>query len=139
MNRIPSFSSYTNPVDLTGSATSEMFKYSMEVLMEDGNIHGIIVIGLHHLPAIEEDFVDVIGNISANYHKPIVACDIGETEMAKYIRSRFEKLGIPAYNSPEEAANAMVALVKYGIYLKSIGCLKGYIENFKARSMVTSL
>ncbi|MCW4032583.1 MAG: CoA-binding protein [Candidatus Bathyarchaeota archaeon] len=129
--KIPSFSTNTNPIDLTGSATSEMFEHSLKVLLDDKNINGIIIIGIHHLPAIEEDYVDVIGKISIDHQKPIVACDIGETEMAKYIRSRFEKLGIPAYDSPEEAAHAMAALVEYGIYLKSKGCLNKYINHFK--------
>ena len=134
---VPQFIASTNPVDLTGAATSEMFKYSLKLLLEEKNNHGIIVIGIHHLPAIEEDFVDVIGNIMTDYYTPIVACDIGETEMAKYIRSRFEKFGIPAYSSPEEASQAMEALVEYGMYLKSIGCLERYLEEFKEKKEST--
>jgi acyl-CoA synthetase (NDP forming) len=59
-----------------------------------------------------------------------MACDIGETEMARYIRSRFDKLGIPSYSSPEDAANARDALVNYGSYLKKNGCLEGYLDNW---------
>ncbi len=110
-----------------------MFKYSIELLLEEQAIDGIIVIGIHHLPAIEEDFVDSIGNIMVSYSKPIVACDIGKTEMAIYIRSRFEKVGIPAYPSPEEASHAMAALVDYGIYLKSIGCFEQYLNKFEEK------
>ncbi len=132
-NIVPEFIASTNPVDLTGSATSEMFKYSIELLLEEQAIDGIIVIGIHHLPAIEEDFVDSIGNIMVSYSKPIVACDIGKTEMAIYIRSRFEKVGIPAYPSPEEASHAMAALVDYGIYLKSIGCFEQYLNKFEEK------
>jgi acyl-CoA synthetase (NDP forming) len=61
----------------------------------------------------------------------MVACDIGETEMALYIRSRFDKLGVPAYPSPEDAARAMVALVKYGQYLKKNGSFEQYLEMFQ--------
>lgn len=132
-NIIPEFSTNLNPVDLTGSATSKMFEYSLRLLLNEPTINGIIVIGIHHLPAIEEDFVDLIGNIMLEYRKPIVGCDIGETEMAIYIRSRFEKLGIPAYPSPEEASQAMVALVNYGLYLKSIGCFEEYQKRFDER------
>jgi acyl-CoA synthetase (NDP forming) len=115
--KIPSFASYSNPVDLTGNVTSEMFKLSTEILLEDHEINGIIVLGLHHLPYLTEDYTDMIAEQAKGYEKPIVACDIGETEMAKYIRSRFNKLGIPAYSSPEDAAYAMAALVNYGSYL----------------------
>jgi acyl-CoA synthetase (NDP forming) len=57
-------------------------------------------------------------------------CDIGETEMALYTRYRFDKLGIPSYPSPEDAARAMKALVKYGDYLQKNRCAEEYIEEF---------
>jgi acyl-CoA synthetase (NDP forming) len=59
----------------------------------------------------------------------VVACDIGETEMAMYVRSRFEKMGIPSYSSPEDAARSLVALVRYGLYLKKEGCYDAYLAN----------
>ena len=80
------------------------------VSTEDPEIHGIIVLGLHHTPGLLEDFVDRVAKLSKNQAKPVVACDIGETEMAMFIRSRFDKFGIPAYSSPEDAARAMAAL-----------------------------
>lgn len=128
--KIPAFATNLNPLDLTGSATSEMFEHGAKILFDDPEIHGIIVIGLHQVPALQEDFVDRIANLSKNYVKPVSACDIGETEMALYIRSRFDKLGIPAYSSPEDAARAMIALVQYGLYLKKKGYLERYVENF---------
>jgi acetyl coenzyme A synthetase (ADP forming)-like protein len=133
---IPEFASLENPIDLTGIATSEMFEEVTKILFEADEISGIIVISLHHVPALQEDFIDKICKLSKNYLKPIVACDIGETEMALYIRARFEKEGIPAYSSPEDAARAMIALVKYGIYLKKKGYLKNYLKNFLKRREV---
>jgi acetyl coenzyme A synthetase (ADP forming)-like protein len=131
--KIPAFATNLNPLDLTGSATSEMFEYGAKILFEDPEIHGIVVIGLHQVPALQEDFVDRIASVSKNYNKPVVACDIGETEMALYIRSRFDKLGIPAYSSPEDAARAMIALVQYGAHLKKNGYLERHLENFLKR------
>jgi acetyl coenzyme A synthetase (ADP forming)-like protein len=118
---IPSYAAYHNPIDLTGVVTSKMFEVSTQILLEDPEINGIIILGLHHTPHLTEDFTDKIAKLSKGYEKPIVACDIGETEMANYIRSRFNKLGIPAYSSPEDAAYAMSGLVEYGIYLTKRG------------------
>jgi acetyl coenzyme A synthetase (ADP forming)-like protein len=129
--KIPSFATNLNPLDLTGSVTSEMFVEGTKILLEDPEIHSIIVIGLHHAPALQEDFVDRVSGLVRKYTKPVVACDIGETEMALYIRSRFDKQGIPAYPSPEDAAKAVVALVKYGQYLKKTGCFEQYMEKFE--------
>jgi acetyl coenzyme A synthetase (ADP forming)-like protein len=128
--KIPQFATNLNPVDITGSGTSEMFELATEILFRDPEICGIILLGLHHTPALQEDYIDRVAKVASKYDKPIVACDIGETEMALYTRFRFDKLGIPAYSSPEDAARAMNALVRYGFYLKKNKCLKEYTQNF---------
>jgi len=129
---IPRFATNLNPVDLTGSASSDMFELATRILLEDPMVHALIVIGLHHVPGLQEDFVDRIADVARRYTKPVVACDIGETEMAMYVRSRFDKQGIPSYSSPEDAARSMVALVKYGFYLKKERCYEDYLSRFKA-------
>jgi acyl-CoA synthetase (NDP forming) len=132
--KIPLFATNLNPVDLTGSVTSEMFERGTRILLEDPEVDGLIVLGLHHLPALQEDFVDRVAELTKNCVKPVVACDVGETEMALHIRSRFDKLGIPAYFSPEDAARGMAALVNYGLYLKKSRQFDQYLESFMSRS-----
>ncbi len=127
---LPKFATNTNPVDITGSATSEMFEYATEILYQDPEIHGIIMLGLHHTPALQEDYIDRVARVASKYVKPIVACDIGETEMALYTRSRFDKLDIPAYGSPEDAARAINALARYGLYLQKGQLLEEHIQYF---------
>lgn len=131
--KMPPFAAFKNPVDLTGSATSEMFEEGLQILLEDPEVDGVIVVGLHHVPAIMEDFVDRIAKVAQDYQKPVVACDIGKTEMAFFVRLRFEKFSIPSYESPEDASRAMSALVRYGKYLQKCGCFDEYIELFYER------
>ena len=131
--KIPRFATNLNPVDLTGSVTSEMFEEGIRILFEDSEIDGIIILGLHHLPALQEDFVDRVAKLRNKYNKSVVACDVGETEMALYIRSRFDRLGIPSYFSPEDAARGMAALVNYGSYLKKCGNFNDYMASFISR------
>jgi acyl-CoA synthetase (NDP forming) len=131
--KIPSFAANFNPVDLTGSGTSEMLELSTRILLEDPEIFGIMIFGLHHNPALQENYVDKIVKLSKKYLKPIVACDIGETEMAIYIRRRFDKYCIPSYSSPEDAARAMAALVHYGEYLQKNNLFEGYLEQFRKK------
>ena len=128
--KLPKFATNFNPIDVTGSVTSEMFELATEILFQDPEIDGIIMLGLHHTPALQEDYVDKVAKVASRYEKPMVACDIGETEMALNIRSRFDKLSIPAYSSPEDAARAMNALVRYGLYLQKKQCLKEYTDSF---------
>jgi acyl-CoA synthetase (NDP forming) len=102
-------------------------------VFQEPDIDGILMLGLHHTPAITEDYVDKVARVASKYEKPMVACDIGETEMALSIRLRFDRLRIPAYSSPEDAARAMAALAKYGSYLQKKKLLQEYIRNFRAR------
>lgn len=128
--KLPKFATNLNPVDVTGSATSEMFEYAAEIVFQDSEIHGVLILGLHHTPALQEDYIDRVVRVAEKYDKPVVACDIGETEMALHTRYRFDKLGVPAYSSPEDAARAMSILAKYGLYLQKKGCFKDYIDAF---------
>jgi acyl-CoA synthetase (NDP forming) len=128
--KLPKFATNLNPVDITGSGTSDMFEMATEILFQDSEIDGVIMLGLHHTPALNEDYVDKVARVASKYQKPMVACDIGETEMALSIRLRFDRLGFPAYSSPEDAARAMNALARYGMYLQKRGALAEYVRDF---------
>lgn len=128
--KLPKFATNLNPVDVTGSGTSEMFELATEILFQDPEIHGIIMLGLHQTPNLQEDYVDKVARVAGKYEKPMVACDIGETEMALSIRLRFDGLSIPAYSSPEDSARAMSALARYGLYLQKKGYLQAYVRTF---------
>jgi acyl-CoA synthetase (NDP forming) len=133
-NIILKIAATSNPVDLTGSVTDDMFVMAADLMFQDPQICGIILLGLHHMPGLREVYIDGIVKIASNYTKPIVMCDIGETEMALYTRSRFDRLGVPSFESPEDAARAMKALATYGEYLKKTGSLDEYMEAFKKSS-----
>ena len=130
-NIILKIAATSNPVDLTGSVIDDMFVMAADLMFQDPTVNGIILLGLHHMPGLREVYIDGIVKVAENYHKPIVMCDIGETEMALYTRARFDKLGVPSFSSPEDAARAMKALSAYGAYLKKSGCETEYMENFK--------
>lgn len=116
--KILPYASIRNPVDLSGTATSQMFETALRVLVDDDEIDAVLVITLHHTPAVLDDVVGKVIHACYDRRKPVIACDIGSTEMAEEIRSRFEKLRVPAYTTPERAARALYALVTYGKYLE---------------------
>jgi acyl-CoA synthetase (NDP forming) len=128
--KLPKFATNSNPVDVTGSGTSEMFELATEIVFQDPEVYGVVMLGLHHAPALSEDYIDKVATVSGRYEKPMVACDIGETEMALSTRLRFDRLNVPSYSSPEDAARAMSALVRYGVYLQKKGYLEEYVKNF---------
>ncbi|MDR1993691.1 MAG: CoA-binding protein [Nitrososphaerota archaeon] len=125
-----------NPVDLTGSVTDDQFIVSVDIMFEDKNIDGIILLGLHHMPGLQEKYIEGTVTVARKYDKPIVVVDIGETEMALYTRSRFDRLGVPSFGSPEAAARAMKALVWYGEYLTKNDGIDAYLDNYKKNAEV---
>ena len=136
-NVILKIAATSNPVDLTGSVTDDMFEIAADLMFKDPQIYGVILLGLHHMPSLKEKYIDSTARVASKYTKPLVMCDIGETEMALYTRSRFDRLCVPSYTSPEDAARAMNALVTYGSYLKRNGCSDEYIESLKRVCIAT--
>lgn len=119
-NIIPPFAAIKNPVDLTGVATVEMYIESIKTLIQSNWVNCIIIIALHHIPTLEGDFPDRLIEVCKKSTKPIIACDIGEAEMSKRVRSRLEKASIPAYQTPERAAIAAWSLIEYGKQVRKL-------------------
>ena len=122
-----------NPIDLTGSVIDDQFVIAADLIFQDPTINGIIFLGLHHMPGLQEKYIFEVAKIAAKYDKPIVACDIGETALALKTRKLFDELGLPAYASPEEAAHAMKALLQYGKFLQKNNALDAYIAEYNKR------
>ncbi len=127
---LPLIMTDVNPVDLTGSATSEMYEKALNVLLEDDRVDSIIAIVLHHVPAILDDVIEKIARSMSYHSKPITVCDIGGTEMAEEFRTRFEKYCLPSYSTPERAARAIYGLTRYGDYLKRNNAFEDYLKIF---------
>ena len=51
-NIILKIAATSNPVDLTGSVTDDMFVMSADLMFQDPEICGIILLGLHHMPGL---------------------------------------------------------------------------------------
>jgi acyl-CoA synthetase (NDP forming) len=108
-----------NPVDLTGSVTDDQFIAAADLMFQESTICGIIFLGLHHMPGLQEKYITGVAEI--------------ETEMALYTRSHFDRLGLPSYSSPEDAAHAMKALLQYGSFLQKNDALDAYVAEYNKR------
>ena len=109
------FASLSNPIDLTASATDEMYKQVIETVMEDDNIDAILVSVLFDPPGITEKLVDVV--VGVEKKKPLVVYSVGSEMTLKAIR-RFEEAKIPAYPSIWRGIRALGVLHKRGRFLE---------------------
>jgi acyl-CoA synthetase (NDP forming) len=112
--RIPATVCPNNPLDLTGSASSETFRLASGVLLAREKFDASLYITLHHAPAVFDDVVEVITAVQKESGRPVVACDVGEAEWARIMRSKFESHGIPCFPTPDRAAKALYFLSRYG-------------------------
>lgn len=106
------YASLTNPIDLTGSATGDMYGVALEACMKDKNIDGMLTILLYQPPNIESDVVQTVLAASERAKKPMLVCSAGGTYTQLHV-DILEKSGIPTFPSPARAVKAMAALYEY--------------------------
>ena len=109
---LPSYCIVSNPVDLTGSATSCEYKISMEMLLKDPNVDILMPFFVFQDTPLDENIVNVVAEME-KYGKPIICCASG----GSYTRNQSRKLeekGVPVCAIPERAVAAAYALITRG-------------------------
>lgn len=101
-----------NPIDLTGSASSAMYRCALEACMEDKNIDGILLILLFQPPNIESDVVSHVLEVKSKHQKPMLVCSAGGNYTQLH-RDILERSGVPTYPTPDRAIKALAILHKY--------------------------
>jgi len=97
-----------NPLDLTGSATSQMYDDALTALEAAPEVHSIIVIIGDPMPGI----TDVISKHFGR-GKVIVPVMLGGGEAEAVERKKLQKIHIPVYPSPLRGARALAILRRY--------------------------
>ncbi len=112
---MPMFGSPLNPVDIAGTASPVQYKGALRQAMRDSNVDmvycSICPTAVTDVPAV----VDVAIEMYDTYKylgKPFVMECQGGAECHEAIM-KLRDHGIPAYPTPEQAVNAIVALRKY--------------------------
>ncbi|MEM5805286.1 MAG: CoA-binding protein [Candidatus Aenigmatarchaeota archaeon] len=104
----PEYVSFSNPLDLTGDATTERYKIALENCLKE--FDGAIVIILFQVPTLDESIVDVVAEMQ-KFKKPIVCCTAGGKYTEKMME-RLEEKGLPVFSSPERAVRSYNFLVR---------------------------
>ncbi len=108
--------SVVNPVDMIASARGEHYEVCIRAVMEDSAIDAVITI-FTSLESIDSMKVaEGIMRGAAGVDKPILICFMGKIASKPAIE-RMKHAGLPVYTFPEEAAQAIAALVQYRAWL----------------------
>jgi len=111
---LPNYVSFHNPLDLTGDATAERYKLSLENSVK--YFSGFVVITLFQVPTLQETIIDILINFSKTYKKPIICCAAGGN-YTKKLSKKLELNGIPTYSKPETAVKVFSTMAKYSKFL----------------------
>ena len=113
-NYVPSYATVSNPLDLTGDATTNRYRDVLPFVFKDQGVDMVLVVLLMQISALDSKIVDVLASMK-RFKKPFVVCMAGG-EYTNIHRKLLEEKGIPTYSSPEKAAKALKALFDYEKY-----------------------
>lgn len=111
-NYLPDAASAANPVDVLGDARGDRYQFALETVSEDPNVDGLLVVLTPQAMTEIKTTAQAVGKLAGKTKKPILACFMGEKEVAPGI-DILTQHGVPNYAFPERAARAFRAMADY--------------------------
>jgi len=105
--------SFSNPVDLTASVTTDQFVRAVGLASGLEEYDLALVLPTHHAPGMNHDVAEKLSEVISKTGKPVVSCVIGNSELASRIHKELMAKGIPSFPTPERGARALAAVAEY--------------------------
>lgn len=112
---MPEFGSAKNPVDLTGMAGADWYYGSVKACLTHPWVDGLVILYCETSLTVPPEIAGTIHRAivdSGVKDKPVTIAFIGGEQSAKAMKGLMEN-GLPAYDVPDKAVNAMAALNEY--------------------------
>lgn len=109
----PSFYICTNPVDVTGSASSADYRFAMERMIDDPGVDVIMNWFVFQDTPLDEGIVDALEQINRRSTKPVL-CGAAGGPYTRKMALAIEKAGVPVFESAHLWIAAAKALVRWG-------------------------
>jgi acetyltransferase len=110
---LPPTWSHANPVDIIGDADGERYAAALDVLLEERNADGILILNCPTaVTSSDEAARSIVEKLPERPRKTVMTSWIGERQ-ATSPRARLRRHGIPTYHSPEDAVRAFMQMVRY--------------------------
>ena len=102
----------TNPVDLYGDATSDLYQSTTRVVLADENVDAVMVVLTPQAKTDALGTAERMIELAARSTKPVLAVWMGRSAVYEAIQ-RLTRAGIPTYNTPQKAVRAFSYLVAH--------------------------
>jgi len=109
---LPGAASVGNPVDVLGDGLSDRYEFAIQIVAEDPNVDGVLVILTPQAMTEVEKTAEAVCKVADNTNKPILACFMGEATIQKGVEI-LARCGVPNYPFPERAAYSFKAMSDY--------------------------
>ncbi|MFH1234976.1 MAG: bifunctional acetate--CoA ligase family protein/GNAT family N-acetyltransferase [Candidatus Diapherotrites archaeon] len=109
---MPMHWSRNNPVDILGDSLPDRYRKALEVVLNDENIDGTIVIFSPQAISEPLETAKAVLEVCRKSDKPVLVSWMGES-FVEEARKYFRKNGIPDYNTPEEAVRVFSYLYSF--------------------------
>jgi acetyltransferase len=107
---MPSYVSFTNPIDVAGDATADRYRLALNALLSDDGVDVCVVLfspqSMLAADAVTDVIIDVIEKHAARERKTVLVVLGGAASVMKS-RQRLDAARIPHFLSPENAVDAI--------------------------------
>lgn len=102
--KLPRAWSHNNPIDIVGDADADRFKYVFDILVNNKDFFDAAVVVMTQQKMIDiKNTVKEIVSFKKKLKKPLAVCWMTDAD-----KSALEKVGIPCFFEPEDAAKSFV-------------------------------
>ncbi|MBW2183506.1 MAG: acetate--CoA ligase family protein [Deltaproteobacteria bacterium] len=113
---LPTIASIYNPVDIIGDAKAERYHKSLELILQDPHVDGVLVILTPTAVIDVKETAGIVGRLSSKSDKPILSSFMGKKSVEQGIKVLQHKK-IPNYDYPESAVKVFKTMVDYRNWL----------------------
>jgi acetyl coenzyme A synthetase (ADP forming)-like protein len=111
-NALPQESNVYNPIDILGDAKPRRYVATLEIILADQNVGGVILLLTPQAMTEPEETANLINGLSLHTSKPIITSFIGGKELNK-AREKLKRGSAANFDSPETAVRAARNLIKF--------------------------
>jgi len=109
---LPPHATISNPCDLTGDATEELFQKTLQAVLDDANVDGAIVILTPVSPGADGRIAEATAGVARASEKTTFFCFLGVSDFTEGLKV-LRREGLPHFPFPENAVRALAHMPRY--------------------------